>query len=559
MNRLKRLVTAVCASVAVAGFGEVSLAPLGTAPTLHVDGKPMLIIGGELGNSRASSEPEIRECLEKAARQNLNTVLVPVYWDLIEPEEGMFDFSLPDAILNHARANGLKVVPLWFGAWKNSMSCYAPAWVKADWKRFPRAHTAAGRPLEILSAFSDEVFKADSTAFITLLSHLDSIDTDNTVLMVQVENEIGMLEDARDHSATADSAFHAGVPKPLIAALGGQGLHPHMAGRIRLSGNNDWDNVFGGPSAEADECFMAWHYARYVGRLAAAARKVYGRPLYVNAAMNSRGRRPGEYPSAGPLAHLKDIWKAAAPDVSLLAPDLYDKGFTSWASAYAMPDNPLFIPEIRRSGDNPAQALYAFGEHEAVGFSPFAIEDGSDNPDDRSVRGFRALRDWEPLLLKLRGRGVTRGIYFDKDSVSGRIQFPEDGLSVKSSHFFTLPWDPRASDGSTWPAGGAVIARIAPMEYLVAGTGIVCVFENEGELTDELTLGEDGFLADGESRKEVRKEAGAERVGILSCDVVNPDLCYVKRLSGDETHQGRHVRISPDDFTILHVKLYRYR
>lgn len=529
---------------AVSGLSaQVDIKCLGSKPTLHIGEQPMLIIGGELGNSSASCEDDIARNFAKVARMNLNTVLVPVAWDLLEPEEGHMDYTLPDAIIREARANNLKVVLLWFGAWKNSMSCYAPEWVKNDWHRFPRAHTAAGHPLEILSAFSENVFRADSTAFTRLLTHIDSIDTDNTVLMVQIENEIGMLEDARDHSAAADSAFREGVP----AALAGR------------SGQK-WEDVFAGDSRDIDERFMAWHYGRYVGRLAEAARKTLHRPLYVNAAMNSRGRRPGEYPSAGPLAHLKDIWHAAAHDVDILAPDLYDSGYTGWIRRYALPDNPLFIPEIRRSDDNPAQALYAFGEHNAVGFSPFAIEDGSDSPDSRSVKGFKALRDWESMLLDLRRREVeTRGLYFDSDSVSTVIEIPGDSLRLTASHFFTLPWDPRATDGSRWPAAGAVVARLAPMEYLVAGTGVVLKFEGLDETGDSARRGEDGFLLNGESGAKNTDAGVASRVGILSCDEVAANLAYKRRLSGDETHQGRHVRISPDAFTILHVKLYRYQ
>lgn len=533
---------------------EVTLLPLGNAPTLHVDGKPMLIIGGELGNSSASSEKDIADTFAKCARMNLNTVLVPAYWDLIEPEEGKFDFTLPEAVLREAKVNNLKVVLLWFGAWKNSMSCYAPEWVKKDWKRFPRAKTSTGKPLEILSAFDENVFRADSTAFINLLTHLNRVDKDNTVLMVQIENEIGMLEDARDHSEQANAAFNADVPGELT---------------FGNEKNLTWNEVFDGPSPEADEAFMAWHYGRYIGRLAEAAKKVYKRPLYVNAAMNSRGRKPGEYPSAGPLAHLKEIWKSAAPDVDILAPDIYDSGFTGWADKYAMPNNPLFIPEIRRSEDNPAQALYAFGQHEAIGFSPFSIENGSDSSDDRSVIGFAKLQEWEPLLMQWRGKNITRGVYFDMDSVSTTLNIDADSLRLTASHFFTLPWDSRATDGTRWPAGGAVIARIAPLEYIIAGTGVVIKFEGYDEIGDKRTLGEDGFLATGIEKQEERerlskkginqisKEA-TERIGILYCDEVDTQLRRIRRLSGDETHQGRHVRISPDDFTILHVKLYPY-
>ena len=214
------------------------------------------------------------------------------------------------------------------------MSCYAPEWFKADSKRFPRARTAAGRPLEIASAFSPAVLEADRKAFGEWLRHVEDYDKDNTVVMVQIENEIGMLEDARDHSDLAEAEYAAGVPEALMKHLSKhkKTLHPTLLEKWKAAGmkkSGAWADVFG-DDRYADEYFMAWNYARYVEALARDARAITSRPLYVNAALNSRGRRPGEYPSAGPLAHLKDIWHAAAPTVDFLSPDIYDSGFTDW-------------------------------------------------------------------------------------------------------------------------------------------------------------------------------------------------------------------------------------
>ena len=167
---------------------------------LMMDGKPWLILGGELGNSSASSPEDVAAIFPKLRDMGLNCILVPAYWELIEPEEGRFDFATTDAVIDEAIKNNLKVVFLWFGAWKNSMSCYAPSWLKEDYKKYPRAMTKSGKPLEIASAFSENVFKADSTALTTWLRHTTGRDSLGTVAMLQIENEIGMLEDARDHS-----------------------------------------------------------------------------------------------------------------------------------------------------------------------------------------------------------------------------------------------------------------------------------------------------------------------------------------------------------------------
>ena len=564
---MKKVIAILCALLCVTAIqaADISLRKQGSATQLYVDGKPFVILGGELGNSSASSPADIARIFPKLQRMNLNTVLVPVYWDMVEPVEGDYDFSLIDATLEEARRCGLKVVFLWFGAWKNSMSCYAPSWFKSDYKKYPRAYTSEGKPLEIASAFSENVYQADSRAFKAWLGHLADVDKDGTVLMVQIENEIGMLEDARDYSAAAQREYDKGVPSQLIAFLekNKKSLHPQLLERWRDNGMKragSWREVFG-DDIYSDEYFMAWNYAAYVERLAREARDILGRPLYVNAAMNSRGRKPGEYPSAGPLAHLKDIWHAAAPTVDILSPDLYDKGFTDWVAQYHTSDNPLFIPEIRRFDGNAAQAYYIIGEHDAIGISPFSIENGSDSPQSTPVRGYAALRDLMPLLVKYQGKGVMNGFYFDNDSTERILR--HDGLKITANHYFTLPWDPRAIDGSEWMPVGGVIIRLAPDEYIIAGTGIVVKFENETESSVKRNLGEDGFLNAGSDRNAAPSWGGGMRAGLASVDevAVNPDgtLWFVRRYNGDETHQGRHVRIGVDDFQVLHVKLYQYK
>lgn len=564
---MKKVIAILCAllCVTVIQAADISLHKQGSATQLYVDGKPFVILGGELGNSSASSPADIARIFPKLQRMNLNTVLVPVYWDMVEPVEGDFDFSLIDTTLEEARRCGLKVVFLWFGAWKNSMSCYAPSWFKSDYKKYPRAYTSEGKPLEIASAFSENVYQADSRAFKAWLGHLADVDKEGTVLMVQIENEIGMLEDARDYSAAAQREYDKGVPSQLIAFLekNKKSLHPQLLERWRDNGmkrTGSWREVFG-DDIYSDEYFMAWNYAAYVERLAREARDILGRPLYVNAAMNSRGRKPGEYPSAGPLAHLKDIWHAAAPTVDILSPDLYDKGFTDWVAQYHTSDNPLFIPEIRRFDGNAAQAYYVIGEHDAIGISPFSIENGSDSPQSTPVRGYAALRDLMPLLVKYQGKGIMNGFYFDNDSTERILR--HDGLKITANHYFTLPWDPRATDGSEWMPVGGVIIRLAPDEYIIAGTGIVVKFENETESSVKRNLGEDGFLNAGSDRNAAPSCGGGMRAGLASVDevAVNPDgtLRFVRRYNGDETHQGRHVRIGVDDFQVLHVKLYQYK
>ena len=494
------------------------------------------ILGAELSNSAATSIADIDSVIPKVARAGINTVLVPAQWDLIEPREGVFDFSTIDETIRVARHEKLKVILLWFGAWKNSMSCYAPLWFKQD-KRFPRAMTAEGKPLEIATAFSEAVFQADNKAFMALIHHLKAVDTDRTVLMIQIENEIGMLESARDHSPLANREYDKGAWRKELKSIG-------------FTAENEYE----------DEAFQAIYYAKYVERLAVNAKKVIDLSLFVNAAMNSRGRKPGEYPSAGPLAHLKTIWKKFAPHIDLMAPDIYDTGFAGWAAQYDFKDNPLFIPESRSCRDTGVRALYTFGAHNTVGFSCFALDHADAETVENVRQGYALLRQLRPLLTgNLKHHGLLFGTADDEKIIH------EDDFIITSRHYFTLPWDPRAK-ASTWPEAGGMIIRLDKGDYLIAGNGLVMSFQTETEHRqhEEKKLGEDGFAEKGNENKakKPQKTFTGKRAGIGFVDEVEvlPDgnLRYLRRLNGDEDHQGRHARITVGDWKVLHVKLYTY-
>ena len=523
-----------------------------------------LILGGELSNSAATSVEDIDEVMPRMKTLGLNTVLVPAYWELMEPTEGKFDFTLIDSTIQQARNLQLKVVFLWFGAWKNSMSCYAPLWFKQDMKRFPRARTQQGKPLEIASCFSENVFQSDNKAFEALVKHICETGSD-VVTMIQVENEIGMLEDARDHSPLAEEVYQKGVPQELISYLkkNQKMLHPWLKARFDANGKT-WKEVFG-DDIYTDEIFMAYYYAKYVGRLCETARKYTQMPLYVNAAMNSRGRQPGQYPSAGPLAHLIDLWHCGAPQLLCLAPDIYDTGFKGWADQYALPNNRLFIPESRCCENSGARAMYAFGEHQALGFSPFAIDQASPKETESVSQAYNLLRQVYSLT-SYHSPLTSYGFLFDQEDKERIIE--NDGMVITCRHYFTLPWDSRATDGSTWPEGGAILKKLANNEYLLAGTGIVVTFASAYEKTHEQqqVLGEDGFVAAGTQDSSIKSQVSSfkgVRKGIASVDEVSIDeegrMHYQRRLNGDQDHQGRHVRLACGEWKILHVRLYDYK
>lgn len=520
-----------------------SLRKQGTATQLIVNGQPMLVIGGELSNSAASSATYMAPHWAKLKAMHLNTVLAPVSWELIEPVEGRYDWSSVDAMLKAARANDLKIVVLWFGAWKNSMSTYVPAWVKRDQTRFPRAGLPNGQGVEILSTFGAETLAADQKAFAALMAHLKTVDDrDNTVVMTQVENEIGMLPVARDYSPAANAAFAQPVPRELVDYLVAHkdGLVPEMRAMWLDRGAKtagSWTELFGEGDAGA-EVFAAWHYARFADALTRAGKAAYPMPMYVNVALNRPGRAPGEYPAGGPLPHLIDVWKAGAPSIDLIAPDIYFPNFVDIVNRYTRRDNPLFVPEANNA-DHPtvaANAFYAFGQLDAIGFGPFSI-DSIDAEPGKLKDAYGVLQQLRPHILAAQGTGRMAGFkprqLYD-DTIVYEPQTREIGGYRFTIAFADIQRPVTSPDIAT--AGGMII-QIGPEEYLIAGQGITVTFKPVG----------DGPASAGiDSAYEGVFDAGGGWVpGRL--------------LNGDQTHQGRHIRLGAGDWQIQRVKLYRYR
>jgi beta-galactosidase GanA len=337
-----------------------------------VDGKPFLALAGELANNSATSLEYMKPVWAKLVEAKLNAVLAGVSWAQIEPEEGKFDFSVPDGVIRDARSHNLRLVLLWFASWKNGLSSYPPTWVKRDFERFPRAALVGGETpwpvltisntvprakivgsmsLELLSPFSDPNRDADARAFAALMRHVKEIDSQqHTVIMIQVENEVGMQGDSRDRSAAANTAYARPVPQELMDYLRQHkdSLMPEFrrvweAAGFKTSGT--WEEVFGKNTA-TDEIFMAWSYARYVGRVAEAGKAEYPLPMYVNAALprtssiadeaakkQESAKTGGYFAMGGPMADVMDIWRAGAPRIDILSPDAYND-FVEFCAKY---------------------------------------------------------------------------------------------------------------------------------------------------------------------------------------------------------------------------------
>lgn len=525
------------------------LARQGTATQLIVDGSPFLVRGGEVSNSHG--EPDyLRASWPRLKALNLNSAVVPVYWDVIEPEEGKFDFASVDGLLADARSVDFHLVLLWFGTWKNSMSCYAPSWVKTNLERFPRARTSTGQALEIVTPFATAGRDADARAFAALMRHLKEVDGGrHTVVLVQVENEIGMIPEARDRAPAADAAFAGAVPAELLTYLQTHRdtLAPTLRDRWVAQGakkSGTWTEVFG-EGAPTAEIFSAWEFGRYVDAVASAGRKEYALPLYANAALIRPGYQPGQYPSAGPLPHLIDIWRASAPTLDFISPDIYFPNFTEWAERYTRSGNPLFIPEALRSGTSSVNALYAFGACDAIGFSPFGIESMQEPAAGYLAASNNLIRELTPLIAAAQGRGTMTALLPPGPEQRAPQQVVFGGVTLGVTYEQQEP--PALADGVINESGdksasrallpsGAIVLQLGPDDFLFGGVGLIVTF--------------------------AAPTPGEPIIGILECEegrYVDGKWQHVRWLNGDQTHQGRHLRLEPGHFTLQRVKLYRYR
>ena len=388
----------------------------GTATQLIVDGKPFIMLCCETNNSTGSHAKHVEATLKALRTNNFNSALVTVSWEIIEPKEGVFDFSSVDELLRIARQNDIKLGILWFASWKNGFSPYAPEWVLCDVNRFKRVKSKDGFNTRTLSPLCIATRDADAKAFSELMRYLAKVDSEqNTVIVVQIENEVGVLRQTRDFSDEANKLFGSQVPPQLMnylvankSKLETELKTPWEANGSKTKGT--WKEVFG-DNDDTDMFFMAWQYSLFVNHIAKQGKQAYNIPMVVNCWMPAprpNPGKPGTYPSGGPNLSALDIWKVGAPDIDILTPDIYGTDFKTQAANFHRKDNPLFIPETRAT-EGPA--TFVFTEHDAICFSPFGIDRSSNSME----REYKFLRQIMPLIIKYQGTGLMRGIYKGRD------------------------------------------------------------------------------------------------------------------------------------------------
>ncbi len=431
--------------------------------TLMLDGKPYLILGGEACNSSPSSLAYMEEnVLPHIRHLHLNTLLVPVSWELLEPEPDTFDFTLPDGLIQQAETEGIKLIFLWFGLWKNGESTYVPHWVKENPETYFYMQTRYGKHVNAVSPLCDAAVRRDAAAFTALMEHLREFDQNRTVIMIQVENEMGLLEDSRDYSPLAEKCYASEIPAGIAELY-------HTSGT--------WKQAFG---EEAAELFMTYWYAKATESIASAGKAVYPLSMYANAWLE---QYPVGYPSGGPTARRLDIWKAFAPSLAFLSPDIYLPDFEAVCREYTDCGNQLFIPEARPSMDSASNVFAAFGQYGALGFSPFAIEEvGKEGtpPDKEALAklsimedAFNHYRAGEYLAKSYKLLSGMTGIvekYRCTEHMKGFTQFANEGTIVRFRQYdFKVFYE---DGGVESPKGGGLMIELGNDEFLVCGLNI---------------------------------------------------------------------------------------
>lgn len=518
---------------------------------IEVNNAPFIMLAGEVYNSNASSTGAMEPIWKKAEELCLNSVLLPVTWEMLEPEEGIFDFSLVDGLIEQARSYRMRIGFLWFGAWKNAQCWYAPSWVKRNLKRFWRAEVKKGEnktnieqfygmPYTTLSCHCEETLKADCKAFAALMKHIRQMDEkEHTVILVQVENEPGLQGAAREHSDYADELFSQKVPSDFIAFM--KNNTGEMSGDVKNAvetgkDQGTWKEVFG---VAAEEIFHAYSVANYIDTVAKAGKQEYDLPMFVNAWL-SKGQEPGVFPSGGPAARMMEVWKYCAPHIDVLAPDIYVPNFCDTCDKYIKMGNRLLIPETVTHSHAAPRLVYVIGHYHALGYAPFGFESmgkpfrsvdshlfGVDTedpllaiPQDTEEYAWynRVLNDMMPLLTA--GYGTSRlQAVIAENSLESEMRFEKFGFQIMMAPPMTERKD------------GVCLALQQEDDefYLIAnGCGITFFSTEEQKPNVDILSLEEGEYKDGKWH-------------------------MYRRLNGDEAASMRY-----DTPTLLKVKLFAY-
>ncbi|MDO4215858.1 MAG: DUF5597 domain-containing protein [Bacteroidales bacterium] len=501
MKKILLILVAICCSQWSAAQIP-TLQGKGKQTKLMVDGKPFVMLSGELHNSTASSIAymEKERTFQRMKDMGLNSVIATISWEQFEPTEGTFDYTLMDYLLKQANEKDLRLSIIWFGTFKNPFMTYAPSWVKKDAKRFPRAVDDKGKELEMMSLFGKNIAQADAKAYATLLKYLKEKDTTHRVIMMQIENEPGLSGTYRDYSEAANKAYEGEVPAELISYLkkNKNTLQPDVKAAWEEAGcktKGSWEEIFGKSVYEkvegqdkilhlTEHLFTAWHYGKFLNEVSKAGKEVYALPTFVNASVFGKFARGNSLGNGCSIADFLDIYRCAAPYMDVFTPNSYMQELDWLCEQFQWKDNPILIPESTLVA---ARGLFVIGEHSALCFSPFGIDATAQEMNPARAKQEQLLRDSYNALSSMGnvltdklGTPQLRGVYLYPGHESQTITMGKWELSFGPKKGFDIG-ALMAPAGGGFKAeekpkteGGALIVQTAEDEFYVVGYGFNC-------------------------------------------------------------------------------------
>jgi hypothetical protein len=532
----------------------------GQATQLIVEGRPFLILAGELSNSASSSMEYMEPYWPKLAEANMNTVLAAVTWELVEPEPGKFDFALVDGAIREARRNHLRLIFIWFGSWKNGESSYTPLWVKKNQKQYPLFLPESGQVITYLSVFKEANWKADANAFAALMRHIREVDGDaHTVIMMQVENEVGCPGATRDQVPEAKAAFNAPVPRQLMDYMvrNKENLVSEFRQYWEAAGgktSGTWAEVFGNQPM-TNEIFMAWYYARYVDQVAKAGKAEYPLPMFINVDL---GEAIGQYSSGGALPIKLNVWQQGAPAIDIIGPDIYLPNFAEWCARYDRSGNPLWIPETRADAAN---AFFAIGNHAAMGISPFGIERQAD-ASTPLAQAYGLLAQAAPEILEAQAKGAIKAVSLNAQHPAETVKLGNYTLAFSVGRMRRpAPPPTTPAPAGTASAGGApggfgggnaetssyaIVISTGPDDYVILGSGVQATFTGPGPSPAAVAKLEEGAYVDG--RWVPGRRLNGDDI-MLNYDAPNKAI---------KNESGQGFRLAGGAPKALHLQIYGY-
>ncbi len=467
---------------------------------LMVDGKPFLMRGGEFANNVYEAPkdlPGLPAMLDAYQSYDLNTLLVPISWRSLEPQEGTFDFRMVDTLMEECRKRGLRVVVLWFGAIKNGGLHYAPSWVIKDRERFFRAKWPTGKDTYAVSPFCEAAWLADRRAFVKLMERIKEKDTGKfTVIMIQPENETGCqeIDETRDHCAAADKAWDAPVPEDFLKYLvahDGQLIEwfQRVWTRAGKKSSGSWPEVFGS-GTDGQKIFMSYYTGRFIEQVASAGKAIHPLPMFLNDWLGALDSPGG--PIGGPEFHVMDIFRVTTPSAAACVPDIYQENFKAWVTAFDQKDNPVLIPEARSDARAAQQCWYAFFQHDGLLFSPYMLVPNESDQNAVALHltysnlkmSYSVITEMDDLILSKQGLRPRELVCFELDKTDGAdasfaAEFQGCTVKAQATRGFGKLTGGTEDEPKETP-GFAALMKMGENDFLVIGKTMRVSFQRNG-------------------------------------------------------------------------------